>query len=196
MPVVMQCHILISVIIFVAYELNLPLNMEKPHYRLQRDGEWILILAHVSRLIYRALTYIAVPLLGPHQPQYIESTLYCRSSGVFQNSYLHDLASIADGMSTLGPVVVAQQVVDPGHLSLQNKCRSADPDRQNLGRSGKISFFIIYKLWQKRASVRQVSDLILKTDIFSHLHGLHDLYAVTATMCLMKITWLIAGIFM
>ena len=41
---------------------------------------------------------------------------YWRSSRVFQNSYLHDMASIADGMSTLGPVVVAQQVVDPGHL--------------------------------------------------------------------------------
>ena len=35
---------------------------------------------------------------------------------VFQNSYLRDMACIADGMSTLGPVVVAQQVVDPGHL--------------------------------------------------------------------------------
>ena len=42
--------------------------------------------------------------------------MYWRSSGVFQNSYLRDMASIADGMSTLGPVVVAQQVVDPGHL--------------------------------------------------------------------------------
>ena len=42
--------------------------------------------------------------------------VYWRSSRVFQNSYLHDMASIADGMSTLGPVVDAQQVVDPGHL--------------------------------------------------------------------------------
>ena len=41
---------------------------------------------------------------------------FWRSSGVFQNSFLHDMACIADGMSTLGPVVVAQQVVDPGHL--------------------------------------------------------------------------------
>ena len=46
----------------------------------------------------------------------ILSAAYWRSSGVFQNSYLRDMASIADGMSTLGPVVVAQQVVDPGHL--------------------------------------------------------------------------------
>ena len=37
--------------------------------------------------------------------------------GVFQNLYLRDMACIADGMSTLGPVVVAQHlVVDPGHL--------------------------------------------------------------------------------
>ena len=63
--------------IFVAYELNLPLNMENPHYRSQRAGEWSLIWAHDSRPIYRALTYIAVPLLGPHQPRYIGLTLYC-----------------------------------------------------------------------------------------------------------------------
>ena len=46
----------------------------------------------------------------------ILSAAFWRSSGVFQNSYLRDMACIADGMSTLGPVVVAQQVVDPGHL--------------------------------------------------------------------------------
>ena len=47
----------------------------------------------------------------------ILSVAYWRSLlGVFQNSYLHYMASIADGTSTLGPVVVAQQVVDPGHL--------------------------------------------------------------------------------
>ena len=62
--------------IFVAYELNLPLNMEKPHYRSQRAGEWSLIWAHDSRQIYRALTYITVPLLRPHQPRYIGLTLY------------------------------------------------------------------------------------------------------------------------
>ena len=66
--------------IFVAYELNLPLNMEKPHYRSQRTGEWGLIWARDSRLIYRALTYIAVPLLGPHQPRYIGLTLYIEMS--------------------------------------------------------------------------------------------------------------------
>ena len=41
---------------------------------------------------------------------------FWRSSGVFQNSYLRDMACIAEGMSTLGPVVVAQHIVDPGHL--------------------------------------------------------------------------------
>ena len=47
--------------------------------------------------------------------------------------------------------------------SLQNKCRTADPDRQNWGRSGRLSSFTIYKFWQNCASVWQVSDLILKT---------------------------------
>ena len=46
----------------------------------------------------------------------ILSAAFWRSSGVFQNSYLRNMACIADGMSTLGPVVVAQHVVDPGHL--------------------------------------------------------------------------------
>ena len=46
----------------------------------------------------------------------ILSAAYWRSSGVFQNSYLHDMANIADGMSTLGPVVVTQHVMDPGYL--------------------------------------------------------------------------------
>ena len=36
-------------------------------------------------------------------------------------------------------------MVRPDHHSLQNKCRTADIDRQNLGRSGKLSFFIIHK---------------------------------------------------
>ena len=73
---VLQRQLLISDMIFVAYELNLPLNMEKPHYRSQRAGEWSLIRANDSRPIYHALTYIAVPLLGPHQPRYIGLTLY------------------------------------------------------------------------------------------------------------------------
>ena len=73
---VMQRLILINVNTFVAYMLNLPLNTQRPHYFSQRAGKWSLTLAHDKRLIYRAPTYIAVPLLGPHQPRYIESTLY------------------------------------------------------------------------------------------------------------------------
>ena len=48
-------------------------------------------------------------------PGGILSAAFWRSSGIFQNSYLWDMACIADGMSTLDPVVVAQ-VMDPGHL--------------------------------------------------------------------------------
>ena len=33
-------------------------------------------MAHDRRPIYRAPTYIAVPMLGPHQPRYIGLTLY------------------------------------------------------------------------------------------------------------------------
>ena len=33
-------------------------------------------------------------------------------------------------------------------ISLQNKCPTVDPDQQNLGWSGKLSFFIIYKFWK------------------------------------------------
>ena len=73
---VMQCKILINVNIFIAYLLTLSLNTQRPHYRSQCAGKWNLILAHDSRPIYRASTYIAVPLLGSHQPRYIESTLY------------------------------------------------------------------------------------------------------------------------
>ena len=72
----MQHQILINVIIFVAYVLNLPLNIQRSHSHSQRAGKWSLILAHDRRPIYRAPTYIAVPLLGPHQPRYIGLTLY------------------------------------------------------------------------------------------------------------------------
>ena len=72
----MQHQILINVIIFVAYVLNLLLNTQRSHSRSQRAGIWSLILAHDRRPIYRAPTYIAVPLLGPHQPRYIGFTLY------------------------------------------------------------------------------------------------------------------------
>ena len=37
---------------------------------------------------------------------------------------------------------------NPCH-SVQNKCQTTDPDQRNLPLSGKLSFFVIYKLWQK-----------------------------------------------
>ena len=57
-------------------------------------------------------------IMRSHISRWIVETVeaFWRSSGVFQNSYLCDMACIAEGMSTLGPVVVAQHVVDPGHL--------------------------------------------------------------------------------
>ena len=58
----MQRHILINAILFVAYMLNLPLTMQKPHYRSQRAWKWSLILAHDSRPICRTPTYFVVPL--------------------------------------------------------------------------------------------------------------------------------------
>ena len=57
--------------------------------------------------------------------------------------------------------------------SLQNKCQTADPDQQNLGRSGKLSCFTIYEFWQTCGSVRQISDLILKTGVIGHMCVFH-----------------------
>ena len=69
------------------------------------------VTAHEVRVLSASWAYNCQVALSD-----ILSAEYWRSSGVYQNSYLGDRASIADGMSTLGPVVVAQQVVDPGHL--------------------------------------------------------------------------------
>ena len=75
---VTQRQILINVIVIILVDcvLNLLLNTQKPQYRPQHAKKWSLILAHDSHPIYHAPTYITVPLLGPHQQQYIESTLY------------------------------------------------------------------------------------------------------------------------
>ena len=44
----------------------------------------------------------------------IMAVAFWRPPGVFQNSYLRDLASSANGLYTLGPIIVAaQQVVLP-----------------------------------------------------------------------------------
>ena len=48
----------------------------KPHYRSYHAGTRNMMLTFDKRLIYSALTYIAVPFLGPQQPLYTESTLY------------------------------------------------------------------------------------------------------------------------
>ena len=68
-------------------------------------------------------------------------------------------------MHHIRPVMSNYTMSICSYYSLQNKCRTVDPIRQNLDPSGKLSFFIIYKFWQNGASVRQVSDLILKTVI-------------------------------
>ena len=55
--------------------------------------------------------------------------------------------------------------------SLQNKCWTTEPDQKSLGRSGKLSLFIIYKFWQNCASyIVQVSDLTLETAVVIITH--------------------------
>ena len=44
------------------------------------------------------------------------STAFWKSSRVFQNAYLRDMASITQGMATLGLVVVVQHAVASGPL--------------------------------------------------------------------------------
>ena len=77
----------------------------------QADREYDRVMAHEVRALSASWAYNCQVALPD-----ILSVAFWRSSGVFQNSYLQDMACIADGMSTLAPVVVAQQVVDPGHL--------------------------------------------------------------------------------
>ena len=77
----------------------------------QADRQYDRVTAHEVRALSASWAYNCLVALPD-----ILSAAFWRSSGVFQNSYLRDMACIADGMSTLGPVVVAQHVVDPGHL--------------------------------------------------------------------------------
>ena len=103
---------------------------------------------------YKRIFFNTWPIVVWCQPQM--STLFCfGKSRIGIRSKRHH--QILNDHSPKGPLIAYT------YYSLQNKCRTADPDRQNLGRSGKLSFFIIYKFWQNCASVRQVSDLILKT---------------------------------
>ena len=77
----------------------------------QADRDYDHVTAHEVRALSASSAYNCQVTLPD-----ILSAEFWRSSGFFQNSFLRDMACIADGMSTLGPVVVAQQVVDPGHL--------------------------------------------------------------------------------
>ena len=77
----------------------------------QADRQYDRVTAHEVRALSASWAYNCQVALPD-----ILSAAFWRSSGVFQNSYLRDMACIAEGMSTLGPVVVAQHVVDPGHL--------------------------------------------------------------------------------
>ena len=65
-----------KITLLFVYMLNLWLHMQNPHYRSYRAGIRNMMLTFDSRPIYRALTYIAVPFLGPQQPRYIRLTLY------------------------------------------------------------------------------------------------------------------------
>ena len=80
----------------------------------QADREYDRVTAHEVRALSASWAYNCQVALPD-----ILSAAFWRSSGVFQNSFLCDMACIADGMSTLGPVVVAQHVFTYLH-SLQD----------------------------------------------------------------------------
>ena len=77
----------------------------------QADRQFDRVTAHEVRALSASWAYNCQVALPD-----ILAAAFWRSSGVFQNSYLRDMACVAEGMSTLGPVVVAQHVVDPGHF--------------------------------------------------------------------------------
>ena len=77
----------------------------------QADRQYDRVTAHEVRALSASWAYNCQVALPD-----ILSAAFWRSSGVFQNLYLRNMACIAEGMLTLGPVVVAQHVVDPGHL--------------------------------------------------------------------------------
>ena len=102
----------------------------------QADQQYDCVTAHEIRALSASWVYNCQVAL----PDFLAAAIW-RSSGVFQNSYLRDMACVAEGMSTLSPVVVAQHVVNPGpcitnvfatcrknfsqwHRSFQRKLRS------------------------------------------------------------------------
>ena len=66
------------------------------------------VTAHEVRAIAASWAYVNQVALTD-----IMAAAFWRSPGVFQNSYLRDLASSANGTYSLGPIVVAQHVVLP-----------------------------------------------------------------------------------
>ena len=76
----------------------------------QADREYDRVTAHEVRALSASWAYNCQVAL----PDILSGVLEVIRS--LHNSYLRDMACIADGMSTRGPVVVAQQVVDPEHL--------------------------------------------------------------------------------
>ena len=77
----------------------------------QADRQYDRVTSHEVQAISASWAYNCLVALPD-----ILAVAFWRSSGVFQNSYQRDMACVAEGMSTLGPAVVAQHVVDPGHL--------------------------------------------------------------------------------
>lgn len=64
------------------------------------------VTSHEVRAIATSWTYATQVALDD-----IMAAAFWRSSGVFQNSYLRDLTASADGLYSLGPFVVAPQVI-------------------------------------------------------------------------------------
>ena len=106
-----------KIILLFVYMLNLWLHMQNPHYRSYRAGTRNMMLTFDSRPIYRALTYIAVPFLGPQQPRYIGLTLYnrpCFSSLRWTVSTLvQKMAWRLEGAKPLSEPMLAYYQLDP-----------------------------------------------------------------------------------
>ena len=160
----MQHQILIIVMIFFAYALNLPLNTQRPHHRSQRTGKLGLcrrILAHGSRPIYRAPTYIAVPFHGPHQPRYIGLTLYLAFCKLLSGSlayFVHSgkvrhllLSSKHYGNQSRGCLMVGRPLRPPACPSLQ-----PGPPSQTPGGVGQRYWSVSRVMWPPKSGVSEV----------------------------------------
>jgi len=81
------------------------LAVKEAYIRAEKD--YGRVTAHEVRALSASWAYASHVAL-----QDVLSAAFWRSSGVFQNSYLRDMTSIAGDMATLGPVVVSQTVVN------------------------------------------------------------------------------------